>query len=103
METMPGLSERRLVRIFRALGDPTRYRIVRVLLERDEVACRDLSRLFSLSAPTLSHHFRVLQECGLMRVRREGAYHFFRLNRPLVAKVLGMGSGARRAPTGRTR
>ncbi|MDQ7820151.1 MAG: metalloregulator ArsR/SmtB family transcription factor [Armatimonadota bacterium] len=78
-----------MVRIFRALGDPTRYRIVRVLMEREEVACRDLSRLFALSAPALSHHFRVLQECGLMRVRREGPYHFFRLNRPLLERALG--------------
>lgn len=77
-----------MVRIFRALGDPTRYRIVRVLMDRGEVACRDLTRLFRLSAPALSHHFRVLQECGLMQVRKEGAYHFFRLDRALLTRVM---------------
>jgi len=82
------LQRRRMVRIFRALGDPTRYRIVRVLMDRGEVACRDLTRLFPLSAPALSHHFRVLQECGLMQVRKEGAYHFFRLDRELLARVM---------------
>jgi len=77
-----------MVKIFRALGDPTRYRIVRVLLEHEEVPCREISRSFRLSAPALSHHFRVLQECGLMRVRKEGPYHFFRLDRALLARVL---------------
>jgi DNA-binding transcriptional ArsR family regulator len=87
------MQERQLVRIFRALGDPTRYRIVRVLMEHEEVACRDLSRLFALSAPALSHHFRVLQDCGLMHVRKEGPYHFFRLDRRLLDRVLAEGVG----------
>ncbi|MDR7554231.1 MAG: metalloregulator ArsR/SmtB family transcription factor [Armatimonadota bacterium] len=82
------VQEQRMVRIFKALGDPTRYRIVRVLMDRGEVACRDLARLFPLSAPALSHHFRVLQECGLMQMRKEGAYHFFRVDRHLVERVL---------------
>lgn len=82
------LPEKQAVKIFRALGDPTRYRIVRVLLERGEIPCRDLSKLFPLSAPALSHHFRVLQECGLMQVRKEGPYHFFRLNSRLLERIL---------------
>jgi len=86
-----------MVRIFRALGDPTRYRVVRVLMDRGEVACRDLTRLFSLSPPALSHHFRVLQECGLMQVRKEGAYHFFRLDRRLLGRALAEWKGSGKA------
>lgn len=74
------LSERDVVKIFRALGHATRYQIVRMLLDRGEVACSELNETLPLSAPALSHHFKVLEECGLMEVRREGAYHFFRLN-----------------------
>lgn len=70
-----------------ALGDPTRYRIVRVLMERGEVPCQDLSKLFPLSAPALSHHCRVLQECGLMQVRKNGPYHVFRLDRWVLDEV----------------
>lgn len=80
--------DRQAVRVFRALGDPTRYRIVQLLAAREEVACRELARRFRLSAPALSHHFRVLQECGLLRVRKEGPYHYFRLNRALLGRVL---------------
>jgi ArsR family transcriptional regulator len=87
-----------MIRIFKALGDPTRYRIIHVLMKQGEVACRDLGKMFSLSAPALSHHFRVLQECGLMQVRKEGAYHFFRLDRRLLDRAMAeweRGGGAR--------
>lgn len=82
------MSDRQAVRVFRALGDPTRYRMVQLLARREEVACRELAKHFRLSAPALSHHFRVLQECGLMRVRKEGPYHYFRLNRTLLRQIV---------------
>lgn len=65
------------VRVFRALGDCTRYRIVRLLLARGELGCGDIQAACPLSAPCLSHHTRILQECGLIGLRKEGAYHFF--------------------------
>ena len=74
------------VRIFRALGDCTRYKIVRVLLERGEMGCSELQTMFPLSAPCVSHHTRILQECGLIGLRKEGAYHFFHARRDVVAR-----------------
>lgn len=82
------MTDRQAVRVFRALGDPTRYRIVQLLAKREEVACRELAKRFRLSAPALSHHFRVLQECGLLRVRKDGPYHYFRLNRAVLRRAL---------------
>lgn len=73
----PVLDDTRAVRVFRALGDCTRYKIVRLLVERGELGCSDLQAAFPLSAPCLSHHTRILQECGLIGLRKEGAYHFF--------------------------
>ncbi|MBI2940471.1 MAG: helix-turn-helix transcriptional regulator [Chloroflexi bacterium] len=74
------------VKVFRALGDPTRYRIVQLLTEREELGCGDLPGIFDLSAPALSHHTRTLLECGLLSMRREGAHHFFRLRREQVER-----------------
>jgi DNA-binding transcriptional ArsR family regulator len=65
------------VRVFRALGDCTRYKIVRLLVERGEMGCSELHAAFPLSAPCMSHHTRILQECGLIGLRKDGAYHFF--------------------------
>lgn len=85
------------VKIFKALGDPTRYQIVRTLLNHNEVACSRLVEMFPLSAPALSHHFRVLEECGLLEVRKDGVYHFFRVNTDRLAHaVQGLGKARNR-------
>lgn len=73
------------MRVFRALGDCTRYKIVRLLIERGELGVSDLQAAFPLSAPCLSHHTRILQECGLVCLRKAGAYHFFRPKRETIA------------------
>ncbi|MEW6048112.1 MAG: metalloregulator ArsR/SmtB family transcription factor [Bacillota bacterium] len=68
-----------LVRVYRALGDLTRLRMVRLLLARGEMGCAELAEALNLSRPTLSYHTRMLQLCRLVDVRREGAYHYYRL------------------------
>ncbi len=82
------LDDAELVKLFRALSDPTRLRIVRTLLTRDELACGELQDLFPLSRPALAHHTRILLECGLIVLRKEGAYHFFQLNRERLEPVI---------------
>jgi DNA-binding transcriptional ArsR family regulator len=74
------------VKVYRALGDPTRYRIVQMLARAEELGCGDFAEAFKLSAPALSHHTRVLQECGLISMRKEGPHHFFRLRREQLAR-----------------
>ena len=54
--------------ICKALGDSNRLRIVRALLEGEMCACRLLEQ-FSITQPTLSHHMKVLCDCGLVNVR----------------------------------
>ena len=50
--------------ICKALGDSNRLRIVRALLEGEMCACRLLEQ-FGITQPTLSHHMKVLCDCGL--------------------------------------
>lgn len=73
-------SVREAVKVFKALADPTRYRIVVMLVERGEVGCGELAQEFPLSLPALSHHYRVLENAGLIHTRKEGSHVFFRLN-----------------------
>lgn len=79
--------EQKVVKVFRALGDPTRFKIVSMLAHREELGCGDLQSVFGLSAPAMSHHTRVLQECGLLSVRKEGPFHFFRLQREQLERL----------------
>lgn len=78
------------IRVFRALSDQTRYRIVQILEQRGEVSCAELSRAFPLSAPALSHHFRILRDSGLIVLRKEGAYHHFSLDRRLLLRFANL-------------
>ncbi len=79
-------TEQEAVKIYRALGHPARLRIIQLLLKQDEVGCAELAKACNLSAPALSHHTRILQECRLIDVRAEGPYHFFRVDRERLAR-----------------
>ncbi|MGH9505749.1 MAG: ArsR/SmtB family transcription factor, partial [Terriglobales bacterium] len=59
-------SEARLVRVLRALGDPTRYRMVAELAAAGELCCGAIGERFPLAQPTISHHVKVLADAGLI-------------------------------------
>ena len=66
----PSRSEIELSSVLHALSDPARLEIVRRLADGDEPSCGMFE--LGLSKATLSHHFRVLRESGVVRTRPEG-------------------------------
>ncbi len=66
----PSCEELELPAVLHALSDPARLDIVRRLAEGDEPSCGMFE--LGLSKATLSHHFRVLRESGVVMVRPEG-------------------------------
>jgi DNA-binding transcriptional ArsR family regulator len=66
----PGRRELELSAVLHALSDPARLEIVRRLATGDEPPCGTFE--LGLSKATLSHHFRVLRESGVVRTRPEG-------------------------------
>jgi ArsR family transcriptional regulator, arsenate/arsenite/antimonite-responsive transcriptional repressor len=68
------MEEQDMVKIARALADPTRLGILRAISERGEVCCGDISRSFPVSAATVTHHVRVLSGARLVETRREGQF-----------------------------
>ena len=65
--------------ICRALGDPNRLQIVQMLSGGEMCACKLLEH-FEITQPTLSHHMKILCECGLVDTRREGKWSHYSLN-----------------------
>ncbi len=65
--------------ICRALGDSNRLEIIQMLSDGEKCGCRLLEK-FEITQPTLSHHMRILVECGLVNDRREGKWHHYSLN-----------------------
>jgi DNA-binding transcriptional ArsR family regulator len=63
--------ETQLTRVLHALGDPIRLAIVRELADGEPRACGTFGHL-GVSDSTLSHHFRVLREAGVIETHAEG-------------------------------
>ena len=69
--------------VFRALADPTRREILR-LLRRGEMAAGELAEHFDMAKPSLSHHFAVLKQADLVVTRRDGQQIYYALNTTVV-------------------
>jgi DNA-binding transcriptional ArsR family regulator len=101
---VPRETVREAVRVFKALADPTRYRLLTMLVGREELGCAEVARAFALTAPALSHHYRVLEHAGLVHTRKVGSHVFIRLNRKQLNRfVPGWPGAARRAARNRRR
>lgn len=65
--------------ICKALGDANRLEIVQMLSDGEKCGCKLLER-FEITQPTLSHHMKILVDCGLVNDRKEGKWHHYSLN-----------------------
>jgi DNA-binding transcriptional ArsR family regulator len=83
---------------FEALRDPTRRQILKLLRHGSKNA-GEIADEFQLSAPTMSHHLKVLRAAGLVRVERRGTSLVYTLQsnivEDVVSELLGMLPGKR--------
>lgn len=69
----PDPHEFTLERFFHALSDPARLEIVRHLARVDEAPCGELE--FGRPKSSMSHHFRILRDAGIVHTRSMGTTH----------------------------
>ena len=67
------------VGLFKALADTNRLIIVEMLSRGELCACEILDR-FNITQPTLSHHMKVLCDCGLVNGRKEGKWMHYSIS-----------------------
>ena len=72
------LDVRPFSRLFRALGDETRLRIIALLAHGELCVCH-VQEALELSQPNVSRHFGILRTAGLVADRREGSWVYYRL------------------------
>ncbi|MDH7564776.1 MAG: metalloregulator ArsR/SmtB family transcription factor [Candidatus Bathyarchaeota archaeon] len=65
-------------KVFRALADPTRLRVLALLTAREMCVCEVMVAL-ELTQPTASHHLGILENVGLVKKRKEGKWVFYRI------------------------
>lgn len=73
--------------VFKALSDPTRRRVLQLLRERP-LSAGELSAHFEVSKPTMSAHFSVLQEAGLIEGDKSGRSILYRLKMSVLEEAL---------------
>ena len=73
--------------VFKALSDPTRRRVLQLLRERP-LSAGELSDHFAVSKPTMSAHFAVLQEAGLVEAEKSGRTIYYRLKMSVLEDAL---------------
>jgi DNA-binding transcriptional ArsR family regulator len=73
--------------VFKAIADPTRREILR-LLRRREMTAGELAERFDMTKPTMSHHFAVLKAADLIASRREGQTIWYGLNTTVIEDIL---------------
>jgi len=71
----------RLARVFKALGDRTRVRLISLIAAQDarEACVCDLTGPVGLSQPTVSHHLKQLVDAGLITREQRGRWAYYRL------------------------
>ena len=65
--------------ICKALSDPNRLQVIQILTGGEQCACELLEQL-QITQPTLSHHMKTLEDCGLVSSRRKGKWSHYSLN-----------------------
>jgi DNA-binding transcriptional ArsR family regulator len=89
-------------KIFAALADPTRLRIVELLAEQGELSGSEIANQIGISLALFCHHSKTLAEAGLIHIRREGQTKYNSLNRSLLSDCFGSltsGYGITEAPS----
>lgn len=73
--------------VFKALADPTRRRVLALLRERP-MSAGDLAASFDVSKPTMSAHFAVLREAGLIEASKHGKSVIYQLRMSVLEDAL---------------
>jgi ArsR family transcriptional regulator, arsenate/arsenite/antimonite-responsive transcriptional repressor len=75
------------IKIFKAIGEINRAKIVDMLSTGEKCACIILEN-FNFTQPTLSHHMKVLIDCNIVKYRKEGTWIYYSLNREICGETI---------------
>jgi len=85
---MSRAADQQLVKALKAIADPTRLKILRLLKQKGQcsigksegLCARDIEGQITLSQPTISHHMSILTKAGLVHAEKQGLWMWYRRN-----------------------
>lgn len=78
--------EKNIFKAFKALGEPTRLRIIKMLSIQSMCVC-ELSAVLDMTQPRVSQHLKILKETGLVNESKEGYWVYHSLNRESLHRL----------------
>ena len=87
---LPNGTDRRLAAVFKALGDTTRFRIFRLLIDQPNISVSEIAKFLHISSPLTSQHIKILVHVQLIEKKRTGKNMYSRLDRanPVVRELV---------------
>lgn len=76
-------------KVSKALADPRRFEIFRIIAATQEVSCGAISEQIAVAQPTVSHHLKELLNAGLIEPRREGQHSYYHLCPEVLDDYIG--------------
>ena len=73
------MNREEIAAICKAMSDINRLRIIEMLIQGEKCGCNLLDEL-QVTQPTLSHHMKVLSDCGLVISRKDGKWQHYSIN-----------------------
>ncbi|MBB6691364.1 helix-turn-helix transcriptional regulator [Cohnella xylanilytica] len=84
-------SHKEAVKVYKALGEPSRLSIINLLCQHKELSCTEIEQRLDFKGSTLSHHLKQLLDCGLLDLsRKEGTYHFYEVNKDMLKRYVAL-------------
>lgn len=80
--------ESRTVNIFKALGNPIRYQILKNLHKNGELTPTQMGEILNRKPPRVSSHLKILRDSDLVRFRTENHHVFYRLKNEKIISVI---------------
>lgn len=91
-EPLSSAQAQQIAPMIKALADPVRLRLMSLIASHDggEACVCDLNDAFALSQPTISHHLKVLHECGLISRDKRGVWVYYRAQTAALAQLAAL-------------
>jgi DNA-binding transcriptional ArsR family regulator len=83
------LTNEQQAKIFSALSDPTRLRVVELLAKSDEMSGVEMAETLDISLALFCHHSKILVDVGLIKKRKQGLLKYHSLNRKVLEDCVG--------------